>query len=220
MWLKHIIGLGKVIFVSPYTNFNIIVGLRIAQDVATSIRNVYMVCETDLPSTMLSFLDYNTAKYVRIVKRLNNIDLLQTKPIIIAMLNTIDIDLFNAVINKVHNYYIFIPRFSLPKEKRDYYTYRVQKIKEELFLMYKDTNEKYLIKVFGNNLEEVSIPDEVINLCNELKELVATFGSVKASNFVKYCSRKFGYSRDECVELLRQAISLKLIKYVDGYLSP
>ncbi|MEM2200870.1 MAG: hypothetical protein QXZ41_00650 [Ignisphaera sp.] len=205
---------------SSYINFNIIIGLHIAQDVARSKNRVYIVYKTDLPSTMLDFLDHNVAKYVHVVKRLDDIDLLQTKPIIIAMLNTADIDLFNAVINKVHNFYIFTPRFSLPKEKFDYPIYRVQKIKEGLFIVYKDTNEKYLIKVFGNNLEEISIPNEVVNICNELKELVVTFGSVKASNFVKYCSRKYGYSREECIELLRQAISLKLIKYVSGYLYP
>lgn len=220
MWLKHIVKIGRAVFISSYTNFNVIASLHIAQYFATSTQNVYALYEVDLPPSALNILNDDMAKSICIVRSFNDIKLVQSKSILIAIIDTIDASLFNTIINKAYDFYIFTQKFSRPKGRRDYHIYKVYKVKEGLFLVHTDTNQRYLLKISGDNLEEVGIPDEVMRLYNELKEFITTFGSVKASDFVKYCLRKYGYSREACLELLRQAISLKLIKYVDGYIFP
>ncbi|MEM1644304.1 MAG: hypothetical protein QXL96_00300 [Ignisphaera sp.] len=220
MWLKRIIELGKAIFISSYTNFNIITSLHIARYLATLTPTVYFVHEVDLPPTALNILDHDVTKSIHVARSLNDIDLIQSKPILVAIIDVVNTNVFNVVVNKTRDFYIFTQKFPRSKRRRDYHIYRVWKVKEDLFLVYTDNNQKYLFKIFGGSFKEMSIPNEIMRLCDELRELMAAFGAIKASNFVKYCSRKYGYSKETCLELLRQAILLRLIKYVNGYLFP
>jgi len=78
----------------------------------------------------------------------------------------------------------------------------------------------YLFRVEDDDIVEEHIPRTMISIYNDLKEYVTMFGSIKASDFSKYIARKYGYSREEAIRIIRDAISLGIFRYSYGYLSP
>ncbi len=81
-------------------------------------------------------------------------------------------------------------------------------------------NNIYLFRMENNDVIEEIIPGAITSIYNELKEYVTMYGSIKASDFVKYIARKYGYSREEAIKIIREAIDLGIIRYDYGCLSP
>ncbi len=78
----------------------------------------------------------------------------------------------------------------------------------------------YLFRVENNDIIEEHIPNTMISIYNDLKEYVTMYGSIKASDFSRYIAKKYGYSKEEAIKIIRDAINLGIFRYSYGYLSP
>lgn len=216
MSLRSIIEKGKAIFVSPYTGLSIVLGIHIARHLTLSKSTVFMFSEYPIPSSTLAIIEPDRSMHIKFLDSLSSVVQNST---LIAILSYVDIETYNLISSSTSNFYIFTNRLSMsrPRYRHGLVIYRVKRVGENIYLI-RSNYYRCLIKVSGGSIEEVEIPFEVTLISEELKELMSVYGSVKASVFLKYFSRKYGYSRDKCLELIRKAEALGLVKYVGGYL--
>jgi hypothetical protein len=218
MILETVAKLGKVIFLSPYMNFNLTFGLNLARYLVGSSQFIYIFYEFDIPPSLINMLSLNEAERIRISKNLHSITIDENSTMIIVVNHDI-LNLSDLVKIKIKNLFIFLPRSKLSENSYGLHICKVHRISTHVYLL-ELRKQKYFIKINGVHVEEITIPKDVDLVIVELNKLINNFSVVKASDFIKYCIVKLSFSREECIDLVRQAISLGIVKYKGGYLIP
>uniref|UniRef100_A0A7C2ZRI2 Uncharacterized protein n=1 Tax=Ignisphaera aggregans TaxID=334771 RepID=A0A7C2ZRI2_9CREN len=214
MNLVNIISTGRAIFVSHFINFNQVLSLHIAKNLV-SISPVYIVSKYDFPPILLDTLDQQSIEKISIYRSLPKT--LRDGTVLIIISDEIDIESIKSICPS-HNFFMFTFKLSIPKKACKYHLYKVAKVGNSLYSIRSLEGDVLLVRCNGGSIEEVELPVDIQILIEELKDLTNALGSVKAYYFVKYLSKKYGYSREKCLELVRRAIAMGLIIYSGGYL--
>lgn len=213
----ELVRLKRVVFLSPYANFNLVFGLSLAKHLLKFLHSIYMFCEFDIPSSVLSILDESEIKRLYISKTVHNVNISNAEGVIMILDKEVN-NMYRILRIDIKYLFIFIPRLKLIKDIHDMIIYRVRKASTGIY-QFLTKERRYFVKVIGTQVIEVSIPHNLELIVVELNDIINTFGSIKASDFVKYCMRKMNLGREECVDLVRKAISMGIIKYRGGYLT-
>lgn len=215
MYLDVIIKRGRAVIISPYVSLNMALGLYIAHRITESVAPVYILSEYNFHPSLLSILPTGSLDKIVIA---NNLSFVISGYVVIAILKSLNIMLFRSIAKSASDFFILTPKFNTSASLSNINVYKVRKVCSSTYSI--QTNSLvFLIRIAGNDIVEEPIPQEIERLVEELRSLIKSFGSVKASVFVKYMSKKYGYSREKCLELLRRSILMGIVRYENGYLT-
>lgn len=215
--LSSIIAKGRALFVSPYTNFNLVLGLHIAQQLAMDGVRVHLFTDFNVGSRLFYSFELGNHELLKPVKNLDDDSLAGST--LVAIVTVADDRILDLALDRFSNFFVFAHKILAFKHRRCCNKYRVRKLDASLYSI-SSNDYVLLVKVVNGRINEVGPPKEVLQVAEELRSVTEVFGCVKASNFVKYLVRKLGYGRNKCLELLRLTIALGVVRYRNGYLCP
>jgi len=218
MLLETVAQRTRCAFVSPFANLNIVLGINIAGYLASKGLRVLLSMDFSVPLDLAGVIEelYGSEAVERVA---------------MAMAGESDVKGLDAYVYVSERdgasirwrgrVYAMVPKLGrLPRNVREtIYVYRVRRIGGNTY-SFLSKDGIVLVRVERFRLVEQGVPEEVLALHRELVELCAEFGAVKAFTVVNMLRKRYGYSREQAIELVRKAIAMGLIKYENGYLMP
>ncbi|MEM0027389.1 MAG: hypothetical protein QXT53_05450 [Ignisphaera sp.] len=213
--LSDIIRSGRVVVISPYSNFNIAFSIHLLEgldnrgigaciDFGGSNISEHVVVDLCGDSEIRNGLCISSTRQYHVIKIVDEAS--------------------NCFGNEGTNVICITSRFGKRPgfEKMSYAVYSVRGCGPNLYRLSRISGgreEFYtFLKIANCRVVEYEIPQDLQYIIDELDVIVRNFGSVKASDFLKYVSKKLNMDRESVLNLIRLGISLGVIKYEGGYL--
>ncbi len=205
----------KCAFVSPYANLGIVLGMNIAGYLASSGLRVQLAIEFSIPIDIAEVIAelYGSEATERIVIDRDRVEGLD------AYVYVSERD--GSSIPWRGRVYAAIPKLGrLPQKLREYiHVYRVRRVDGNTY-SFVSRDGIYLAKVDRYRLIDQELPEEVKALHRELVDLYTELGAIKAFSVVNMLRKRYGYSREQAIQIIRKAIAIGVVKYENGYLIP
>ena len=217
---SNLIDGNRVAVVSPFFNFNILLALNAVNELVNSSfgRAVVVTLYRIAPELIDKIIDAGEN-----VTILNGFKCLDNFPIYAAVLDNINADSLIQCFINVEKVLVIAEKIrSLHRLKSGgWKVYRVKRVNTNTYsLLEVNGNGFILLKVEGYVINRLQIPDDVLLIYNEVVNRIKEFGSIRASDLLKYMVKKLGYDREYILNAIRKSIAMGIIKYQSGYLIP
>ncbi len=207
----------KLVIYSPYSNFNAVLSLWFFKLLVEEGRKPCI--HTDDVHIEYVVNDLCREKYPEIHICVNA---LKSHDCVINITNSFskcagDIDVNNCCV-------ICIANDWRPVYNRMHGTiYQIKRVGSNLYRVLRVENGKAkgyaLLKMQVCEVFQYEMPSDLRIIYEELSEIVNEFGSIKATDFLKYITRKRNMDREHALNMIRLAISMGIIKYSNGHLT-
>lgn len=218
--LNNLIDKDRVILISPFKNFNIVLGLNI---VNLLLQLTHREIAVVIPYTISSNLVKEVIKNGENVIFFNNFRCLNKFYAYIIIFDRIEDSTLLHCFLDVDKVFIIVERIL-----------QIYKLKNTIWRIFRvrrvDPNTYSLLDIHGDipiiltikdySIYQSKIPDDVMLIYREVVNHLKEFGSIKASTLLKYMIKNLGYDRDFILNAIRKSIAIGIIKYQSGYLIP
>uniref|UniRef100_A0A7C5XMA3 Uncharacterized protein n=1 Tax=Ignisphaera aggregans TaxID=334771 RepID=A0A7C5XMA3_9CREN len=206
--------------VSPYINFNILLGLNIINELVGSIAEKgIVICSYKVSSELVKEIidEYKDVVF------LNSFTCLNNSNVYVIILSNIEADsLLRCFVNADKLFVLVEKVWSLNKLRNAGWSiYRVKRVDQatySLLNIYED--EVVLLNIKGYAIYQSQIPEDVILIYREVVNHVREFGSIKASDLLRYMVKVLGYDKEFILNAIRRSIAIGILGYQSGYLFP
>lgn len=218
--LTNIINQDRAVIISPFINFNIILGLNIANELShLSSKNIVIATSYKIPSDLIREIvkDSNSILLINSFKCLDNIYAH------IIILNNVNADELVGCLTTINKIFVLVEKVHHIHKLGNaaWNIYKVRKINPNTYSIL-DTHEGNIVVlgVKGCSVYELEMPEDVILIYREVVNCVKEFGSIKASELLRYMVKTLGYDREFVLNAIRRSIAMGIIRYQSGYLIP
>ena len=216
----NLINRNRAILVSPYINFNILLGLNIINELVGSIAEKgIVICSYKVSSELVKEIidEYKDVVF------LNSFTCLNNSNVYVIILSNIEADsLLRCFVNADKLFVLVEKVWSLNKLRNSGWSiYRVKRVDQatySLLNIYED--EVVLLNIKGYAIYQSQIPEDVILIYREVVNHVREFGSIKASDLLRYMVKVLGYDKEFILNAIRRSIAIGILGYQSGYLFP
>ncbi len=216
----NLVNKNRAILVSPYINFNILLGLNIINELVGSIAEKgIVICSYKVsPELVKEIIDeYKNVEF------LNSFTCLNNSNVYVIILSNIEADNLLRCFVNANKLFAFVERVRLLNKLRNagWSIYRVKRVDQatySLLNIYED--EVILINIKGNSVYQSQIPEDVMLIYREVVNHVREFGSIKASDLLRYMVKVLGYDKEFVLNGIRRSIAIGILGYQSGYLYP
>jgi len=216
----NLVNKNRAILVSPYINFNILLGLNIINELVGSIAEKgIVICSYKVsPELVKEIIDeYKNVEF------LNSFTCLNNSNVYVIILSNIEADNLLRCFVNANKLFAFVERVRLLNKLRNagWSIYRVKRVDQatySLLNIYED--EVVLLNIKGNSVYQSQIPEDVMLIYREVVNHVREFGSIKASDLLRYMVKVLGYDKEFVLNGIRRSIAIGILGYQSGYLYP
>jgi len=216
----NLVNKNRAILVSPYINFNILLGLNIINELVGSIAEKgIVICSYKVsPELVKEIIDeYKNVEF------LNSFTCLNNSNVYVIILSNIEADNLLRCFVNANKLFAFVERVWFLNKLRNagWSIYRVKRVDQatySLLNIYED--EVILINIKGNSVYQSQIPEDVMLIYREVVNHVREFGSIKASDLLRYMVKVLGYDKEFVLNGIRRSIAIGILGYQSGYLYP
>ncbi len=218
--LNSLINKDRVALISPFKNFNIVLGLNIANLLSLSThREVAIVTPYNISSNLVKEIIKNDENVIFS----NNFRCLDKFYAYIMIFDSIEAHTLLHCFSDVEKVFVLVEKI-LQIHKLKNNTWHILRVKRVDLNMYSllDTHRgtPIIVIVKGYSVYQSKIPDDVMLIYRETVNHLKEFGSIKASTLLKYMVKSLGYDRNFILNAIRKSIAIGIIKYQSGYLIP
>lgn len=211
--LVELVERGRVLIVSPYTNFNVVLALEVVKGLTNAGRRVCLRLEHGLERAEVTITEGS-------VGGSNNLLIGECREA--AELSVMVVDRGERC-NECPERCLCVVSSPLPSERRlrqrDWLRVRVRAVAPGLYVLV-GRGLLQLVALSGSSLVPLGIPDEVLTVCREVEERASAFGSVRASHLLRYLVKVRGFTRGRALSAIRRAIAVGVVGYAGGLLYP
>ncbi|MEM2852241.1 MAG: hypothetical protein QW438_03495 [Ignisphaera sp.] len=219
--LTNIINQDRAIIISPFINFNIMLGLNIANELShLSSKNIVIATSYKIPSYLIREIirDGNNILLIDSFKCLDNVYAH------IIILNNIDADeLLISCLTTTNKIFVLAEKLHRIHKLGNsaWNVYKVRKINPNTYSIL-DAHEGNIVVlgVKGCSIYKLEMPEDVVLIYREVVNHVKEFGSIKASELLRYMVKTLGYDREFVLNAIRRSVAMGIIRYQSGYLIP
>lgn len=218
--LSNIVGMDRVAILSPFTNFNVVLGLNIAYTLSHLVdREIHLTISHSVPIEVVR----------EILKECWNVLLLHEFKCIdnsyahIIISSTVDIEKLLQCCMNTAKVFMIAGRIYQLHRLRDmaWRVYRARRVDSFMYsLVDVHRGVPIILEVKGHYVHQVEIPEDAMLIYREVVDRVSEFGSIKASALLRYMVRTLGYDRDFVLNAIRKSIAIGIVRYQSGYLLP
>lgn len=221
--LTNIIRQDRAVIISPFINFNIMLGLNIANELShLSSKNIVIATSYKIPSDLIREIikDGNNILLTDSFKCLDNVYAY------IIILNNVDADELVdrlTTINKIFKVFVLVEKVRHIHRlgNATWNIYKVRKVNPNTYSILDIHGSGIVVLgVKGCSIYKLEIPEDVILIYREIVNRVKEFGSIKASELLRYMVKTLGYDREFVLNAIRRSVAMGIIKYQSGYLIP
>jgi hypothetical protein len=216
----NLINRNRAVLVSPYINFNILLGLNIINALVDSISGKgIVICSYRVSSELVKKIidEYKNIGF------LNSFACLDNPNVYVIILSNIEADnLLRCFVNASKLFVLAERVWSLNKLRNAGWSiYRVKRVDQatySLLSIYED--EVVLLNIKGYAIYQSQIPEDVMLIYREVLNHVREFGSIRASDLLRYMVKVLGYDKEFVLNAIRRSIAIGILGYQSGYLFP
>ncbi|MDK6029181.1 hypothetical protein QPL79_07375 [Ignisphaera sp. 4213-co] len=213
--ISDIVTHGKLVFISPYSNFNIVFSLWLSKELNIRGRNPCIYFDDTYIEQAMKNLCKDDEVEIHVCASISS-----NSSCIIKVVETLSkcIDSGEAcsicLVNSVR-------RYNSVGDNKIFYNVRI--VKPNLYKISKMEGNRVLgylfLKMNMCELIEYKLPPDLYIVYDELQEIVNEFGSIKVSDFLKYITKRKNMDKEQVINILRLAISMGIIRYDGKYLT-
>ncbi|MCS7110696.1 MAG: hypothetical protein N3D82_01885 [Ignisphaera sp.] len=218
--LTDLISRDRVIVISPFTNFNVILGLNIAYTLMCSnCREISIIISYSVSLSVIREVIKNDkgVLFTREFKCLDNLCAC------VVVSNSIEAEKLLYCFRKTSKVFVLVNRVHQLHKLRNsaWNTYRVRRVDPNTYsLVSTDGDAPIILGVKGYSIHQTAIPEDALLIYREVTNYVKEFGTIRASDLVRYMVKILGYDRDFVLNAVRKSIAIGIIRYQSGYLIP
>lgn len=210
----------RVAIASPFPNFNILLALNIVNEFMDSpSRRAVVISLYRIPPELIDRV-IGSGKAIMLF---NNFECLDNFYVYVAVLDNVNADSLIQCFNGIEKVFVIAEKiWSLYKlRSAEWRIYRVKRVDTNMYsLLEVDGNGFILLRIEGHTINRMQIPEDVMLIYNEVVDHIREFGSIKASDLLKYMVKRLGYDREYVLNAIRRSIAMGIIRYQSGYLTP